>query len=74
MKEQEEIRNEKTKNYCKSHVTFPGVFAGSRFNCMLFEDFDGNQVVAYHAPNENSHPVFQYISEDESGNIIFTDR
>ena len=43
-------------------------------HCMLFEDFDGNQVVAYHAPNENSHPVFQYISEDENGNIIFTDR
>ena len=43
-------------------------------HCMIFEDFDGNQVVAYHAPNENSHPAFQYISEDENGNIIFTDR
>lgn len=43
-------------------------------HCMLFEDLTGSLVVAYHAPNENSHPVFQYISEDENGNIIFTDR
>lgn len=43
-------------------------------HCMIFQDLDGKDTVAYHAPNENSHPVFQYISEDADGNIVFTDR
>lgn len=42
-------------------------------HCMIFENLDGRTMVSYHAPNEQSHPIFQYIDEDEEGNIIFTD-
>lgn len=42
-------------------------------HCMIFTNLDGETMVGYHAPNENSHPVFQYLAEDDGGNILFTD-
>lgn len=42
-------------------------------HCMIFTNLDGKTMVSYHAPNENSHPVFQYLTEDAEGTILFTD-
>ena len=40
-------------------------------HCMIFTNLDGKTMVSYHAPNENSHPVFRYLTEDAEGNHSF---
>lgn len=40
-------------------------------HCMIFENLDGQTMICYHAPNEESHPQFRALIEDTANDTIY---
>lgn len=40
-------------------------------HCMIFENLNGETMICYHAPNEDSHPRFQYLIEDTENDTVY---